>query len=142
MPLFDHLGDGPSETSIIDAARFVTPLLAPLIIVAAIASQLSAAAADTAGGSEMITERPRHEAGNIGYVIVTGGAAVVVWATNVFGIVSIASRAFAAYYLCQTLVAASTAARTRPPRFRLVIAANLGLAALLAFITVAAIPGV
>ncbi len=141
VPLFSHLGGGPSETSIVNAARFVTPVLAPLIIVAAIASQLSAAAADTAGGSEMITERPRHQPGNIGYVVVTCGATVVVWATDVFGIVSIASRAFAAYYLCQTLIAAATAARTRPPRFRLVITANLGLAVLLAFIAIAAIPG-
>ena len=141
VPLFDHLGGGPSETSIINAARFVTPILGPLIVIAAIASQLSAAAADTAGGSEMITQRPRHEPGNLGYLVVTGGATIVVWATDVFGIVSIASRAFAAYYLCQTLIAAATAARTRPPRFRLVIAANLGLAALLAFIAVAAIPG-
>ncbi len=141
VPLFDHLGDGTRETAIINAARFVTPILAPLIVIAAVASQLSAAAADTAGGSEMITERPRHQPGNLGYLVITVGAGVVVWSTNVFGIVSIASRAFAAYYLCQTLLAASTAAHTRPPNHRSVIAANLALAALLAFIAIAAIPG-
>ena len=141
VPLFGHLGDGPQETSIIDAARFVAPLLAPLLLVAAVASQLSAAAADTAGGSEMITERPRHESGNAGYLIVTAGAAVIVWATDVFGIVSIASRAFAAYYLCQTIIAASVAFRTRPRNYRRIIVANVALALLLLFIAIVAVPG-
>ncbi len=141
VPLFAHLGDGPQETSIIDAARFVAPLLAPLLLVAAVASQLSAAAADTAGGSEMITERPRHEPGNGGYLIVTAGAAIIVWATDVFGIVSIASRAFAAFYLCQTIIAASTAYQTRPRNYRRIIVANTALALLLLFIAIVAVPG-
>ncbi len=141
VPLFAHLGSGPQETSIIDAARYVAPLLAPLLIVAAIASQLSAAAADAAGGSEMITERPRHEPGNVGYLVVAAGATVVVWATDVFGIVSIASRAFAAYYLCQAVIAVATATQTRPKNYRLVAAANITLSLVLAFIVIAAIPG-
>jgi hypothetical protein len=141
VPLFGHLGSGPQETSIIDAARYVAPVLAPLLIVAAIASQLSAAAADAAGGSEMITERPRHEASNVGYLVVAVGAAVVVWATDVFGIVSIASRAFAAYYLCQAVLAIAAAVRSRPKNFRLVVAGNVVLVLLLAFVVVAAIPG-
>lgn len=141
VPLFGHLGNGPQETSIIDAARYVAPVLAPLLIVAAIASQLSAAAADAAGGSEMITERPRHEPNNVGYLVVAGGATVVVWATDVFGIVSIASRAFAAYYLCQALLAIAAAMRARPRNFGLVVAGNAVLVLLLAFVVVAAIPG-
>ncbi len=141
VPLFGHLGNGPRETSIIDAARFVAPLLAPLLLIAAVASQLSAAAADTAGGSEMITGRPRHQANNVGYLVVTAGAAVIVWVTNVFGIISVASRAFAAYYLCQTLLAAATASRTRPARYRSIIVANIALAILLLFIAIAAVPG-
>ena len=141
VPLFGHLGNGARETAVVDAARFVTPILAPMIFVAALASQLSAAAADTAGGSEMITQRPGHEPGNFGYLVVTVGAAAVVWATNVFGIVSIASRAFAAYYLCQALVAASTATRQRPRNYRLVVAANVALALVMVFVAVAAVPG-
>ncbi len=141
VPLFGHLGDGPQETSIIDAARYVAPILAPLLIVAAVASQLSAAAADAAGGSEMITERPRHEPSNLGYLVVAAGATVVVWATDVFGIVSIASRAFAAYYLCQAVLAIAAALRARPKNFRLVVAGNAVLVLLLAFVVLAAIPG-
>ena len=141
VPLFDHLGGGARETAIVHAARFVTPLLGPLILVAALASQLSAAAADTAGGSEMITNRPRHEHGNIGYLVVTGGALVIVWATDVFGIISVASRAFAGYYLCQCVVAAMTAGRIRPRRYRTIVAANVVLAVVLAGIVMGAVPG-
>jgi hypothetical protein len=140
VPLFGHLGDGVRETAIVNAARFVSPLLAPLIIVAAMASQLSAAAADAAGGSEMITERVRNEAGNVGYLVVAAGAALVVWTTDVFGIVSVASRAFAGYYLCQVVVAIITAVRARPANYRRVITTNAVLAVVLAFVTVAAIP--
>jgi hypothetical protein len=71
---------------------------------------------------------------------VAAGAALVVWATDVFGIVSLASRAFAAYYLCQAVIAAISAARLRPAHFPWVIAANTALAVLLAFVAVAAIP--
>jgi hypothetical protein len=140
VPLFGNLGIGARETAIVDAARHVAPILAPLLIVAAVASQLSAAGADAAGGSEMITERLRYEPGNAGYLVVTAGAAFVVWATDVFGIVSLASRAFAAYYLCQAVVAAIAAARSRPPHHRRIVVANVALAGVLAFVTVAAIP--
>ena len=141
VPLFGHLGTGSHETAIIDAARFVTPVLVPMLIVAAIASQLSAAAADAAGGSEMLTERPRHQPSNIGYPVVALGAGIVVWATDVFGIVSFASRAFAAYYLCQALIAARVASRTRRSRWKLVAIGNLALAGLLLGIMIVALPG-
>ena len=109
-------------------------------MVAAVASQLSAAAADTAGGNEMITERPRHQSGNAGYLIVTAGAAAIVWATYVFGIVSVASCAFAAYYLCQTIIAAGTGYRLRGAARRIIVA-NVALALLLLFIAIVAVPG-
>ncbi len=141
VPLFGHLGTGSQETAIIDAARFVTPLLVPMLIVAAVASQLSAAGADAAGGSEMLTERPRHEPSNVGYPIVALGAGIIVWATDVFGIISFASRAFAAYYLCQALIAARIAARNRGRHWQAIAIGNVVLAALLLGITIVALPG-
>ncbi len=89
----------------------------------------------------MITGRAPHQPGNAGYLVVTAGAAVVVWATDVFGIVSVASRAFAAYYLCQTIVAASTASRAQLPHARRIVVANIALAVLLLFIAILAVPG-
>jgi hypothetical protein len=141
VPFFGHLGSGPRETAILDAARIVSPLLAPLLVLAAIASQLSAAAADTAGAGEMLTDRPRHQGGNVGYPAVAFGAALVAWFADIFSIVSFASRAFAVYYLCQALLTAITAWRLRAPRYLLVTVASAVLAAALLFVAVAAIPG-
>ncbi len=141
VPFFGHLGSGPQETAILDAARIVSPLLVPMLVLAAIASQLSAATADTAGGSEMLTDRPRHRGGNFGYPAVVLGAALVSWFANIFFIVSFASRAFAVYYLCQALLTAITAWRVRTPRHVLVTVASTILAAALLFVAIAATPG-
>ncbi len=66
---------------------------------------------------------------------------MIVWATDVFGIVSIASRAFAGYYLCQCVVAVLTARRVRPRRSTLIVVANVALAVLLAAVVLTALPG-
>ena len=141
VPFFGDLGSGPRETAILDAARVVSPILAPLLVLAAIASQLSAAMADTAGGGEMLTNKPRHQRGNLGYPAVALGAALIAWFANIFAIISFASRAFALYYLCQVLSTAATAWRLRTPHHVLVTIASLLLAAGLMFIVIAAIPG-
>ncbi len=141
VPFFGHLGSGPRETAILDAARIVSPVLVPLLVAAAIASQFSAATADTAGSSEMLTDRPRHQGGNVGYPAVALGAALVAWFANIFSIVSFASRAFAVYYLCQALLTAITAWRLRTPRYLLITVASTALAAALLFVAIAAIPG-
>ncbi len=139
VPFFGHLGSGPRETAILEAARIVSPVLVPLLVLAAIASQLSAAAADTAGGSEMLTDRPRHRGGNIGYPAVALGAALVAWFADIFSIISFASRAFAIYYLLQALLTAIVAWRTRTPRHLLITVASSLLAAGLLFVAIAAI---
>lgn len=142
VPFFDDLGSGPQETAILDAARLVSPVLVPLLVLAAVASQLSAATADTAGGSEMLTERPRHVAGgHLGYPVVAFGAALVAWFTDIFAIVAFASRAFAAYYLCQALITAVAAGRGHGTRRRVVVPAALALALGLLVVVVAAVPG-
>jgi hypothetical protein len=141
VPLFGQLGDGSRETAVLDMARAVTPVLVPLLVIAALASQLSAATADTAGGSEMLTDRPRHRGGNMGYPAVVLAAAVVVWVADTFAIVSLASRAFAFYYLCQLGVTALVAVRLGTRRGRAIAAASTVLAAALLFVVVAAIPG-
>lgn len=141
VPFFGHLGSGPQETAILDAARIVSPILVPLLVLAAIASQLSAATADTAGGSEMLTDHLRHQRKNLGYPIVVFGAALVAWFADIFTIVSFASRAFALYYLCQALLTAITARRLRTPHSVLVTLGSVLLAAVLLFVAVAAIPG-
>ncbi len=139
--LFGDLGDGAQETAILDAARVVTPLLVPLVILAAIGSQLSAAAADTAGGAEMLAGEQHHGHGNFGYLVVGIGAITIVWLTDIFSIVAIASRAFALYYLAQAVIATMTAVQAHRDRWRRVVVANVALSVVLAFVVVAAIPG-
>ena len=106
VPLFGTFPATISDTAIIDAAVAVTPVLGPLVLVAAVASQLSAAVADTAGGGAMLVQGRRGSREvRVGYVAVLGGAATIVWVSNVFEIVAIASRAFALYYLVQAMLA-------------------------------------
>ncbi len=46
-----------------------------------------------------------HLPARLAYLLVTASGVILVWTTNVFEIITLASRAFAVYYLAQTLVA-------------------------------------
>ena len=109
-----------TETSIIGMMKIVAVILPGLLVAAALAAQFSAAVADTAGSGGLIAEltanriRPR-----IGYAVLVGLGLVLTWTLNIFEIISYASRAFAAYYACQSAIAAITAWRNpvgRKPR--------------------------
>ncbi len=117
-----------SETAIIDMMQIVAPILPLLLVAAALAAQFSAAVADTSGSGGLIAElsggrlSPRE-----GYALLTAVGLALTWSANVFEIISYASRAFAAYYAVQALIAALTA-RRRGRRWH--FAAYLALAAL------------
>lgn len=91
-----------TETSIIDLTRTVSPFLPIALTVGAIFSQFSAAIADTVGCGGIIAEysqnRISHEKS---YLIISVGCLLLVWFVNVFEIISLASRLFAAYYFTQ-----------------------------------------
>ncbi|APE45300.1 hypothetical protein BOO69_05025 [Sulfitobacter alexandrii] len=118
-----------SETAIVDMMGVITPILPLLLVVAALAAQFSAAVADTSGSGGLMSElsagriRPR-----AGYAILTATGVALTWATDVFRIISLASRAFAVYYALQCAVAALAAVR-RGDRAR---AAGFGGLAILA----------
>lgn len=112
VPHFDELPGRVDETAVIDIAVAVAVVLGPLVLLAAVASQVSAAVADTVGGGEMLLGRATQTDAAVGYVTVTAGAAVVVWLTDVFELIALASRAFAAYYLLQVLIAVGAVALT------------------------------
>ncbi len=139
---FDVLPARVDETAILDMAGEVATVLVPLLVVAAIASQLSAAVADTAGGGEMLSGASRVvPAARYGYVIVTGLAIGVVWLVDVFAIISVASRAFAAFYLVQTVMSFFVLYRDRSLRRRTTLLLSYGaLILVLAFIVGFAIP--
>lgn len=110
MPFMDNLEGAIDETTLIDVAHIVTPLLPPLLVVAAIMSQFSAAVADTVGAGGMIEQESKGKlSAERVYPIIMCLAIGLIWMTNIFELVTIASRAFAFYYMLQTLLATKLA---------------------------------
>ncbi len=98
--------DATDETAIIDLAQHAALVLPFMLIVAAIMSQFSAAVADTVGAGGLIAEETsRKLSPRIAYLLVTGLAIILVWTSDIFEIILLASKAFAAYYFVQALVA-------------------------------------
>lgn len=95
-----------SETAIIDLMHGVSTVLGPLLIIAALSAQFSAAVADTAGSGGLVRELTGGRMGaKGGYALLVGAGLVLTWSANVFEIVSFASRAFAFYYAVQAAIA-------------------------------------
>jgi hypothetical protein len=103
-----------SETAIIQFGAQISWVLPPLLIVAALMSQFSAAVADTIGGGGLFSEASdRKIAPRRAYLLVTGLALAVTLLTDVFEVISLASRAFALYYLMQCIDALLMAQRRK-----------------------------
>ncbi|MDF1749778.1 MAG: hypothetical protein P1V34_12985 [Alphaproteobacteria bacterium] len=103
-----------TETAIVDMMRVVAPILPFLLVAAALAAQFSAAVADTSGSGGLISElsgkriTPRKA-----YALLTAIGLMLTWTSGVFDIISYASRAFAAYYGIQAVIAAVSAVRKK-----------------------------
>ncbi|HFE46016.1 MAG TPA: hypothetical protein ENJ18_11090 [Nannocystis exedens] len=144
LPSFGLLSDVVDETAIIDLSGSVAAVLPAMLVIAAIMSQLSAAVADTVGSGGLFAQGIGKRFGlsaKAGYVLVASVGVVLVWATNIFEIISLASRAFATYYALQCLVALAAALRCAPGGRRTAQIWVFGLlAALLFAAAVLAIP--
>lgn len=95
-----------TETTISSTLGQAIAVLPMLLFIAATASQLSAALADTIGGGGLlagILPVKVHERWI--YVLVIGAAVVIVWQADVFGIINLASKGFALFYLLQVVIA-------------------------------------
>ncbi|QDL93541.1 hypothetical protein FDP22_01435 [Paroceanicella profunda] len=100
------------ETAIIGMMAVVAPVLPLMLVVAALAAQLSAAVADTSGSGGLITELSGGRIGpRKGYAVLVGVGLALTWVSDVFEIISYASRAFALYYALQSAVALAGARR-------------------------------
>ncbi len=121
LPLLTRLeGTSPDETAIIALAQHVSPLLPYLLILAAVMSQFSAAVADTVGGGGLLAECSRGSMRiQSSYLLITATAIALVWFADIFQIISIASRAFALYYLLQAINAWLLAGEREEPGRRL-----------------------
>lgn len=121
-----------SETAIIDMMKVVAPILPGMLVAAALSAQFSAAVADTSGSGGLIAElsggRIRE---SVAYALLIVMGIALTWTSNVFEIISYASRAFAFYYALQCAVAATTAwqmPQKRGHSFAFGLLALLGLA--------------
>ncbi len=98
------------ETAIIDLLEIVAPILPMLLVAAALRAQFSAAVADTSGSGGLIAELSQGKVPpKLAYAVLVGLGLLLTWTTNIFDIISYASRAFAAYYGIQATIAALSA---------------------------------
>ncbi|WP_417252933.1 hypothetical protein [Celeribacter sp.] len=101
-----------SETAIIDMMELVSPILPLMLVIAALAAQFSAAVADTSGAGGLVEELTRQRLPvKIGYAVLVALGLLITWALDVFQIISWASKAFAAYYTVQGMIAVVLAQR-------------------------------
>lgn len=106
MPIASSI-ESVSETAVIDISAQVSTLLPPLLVVAAVMSQFSAAVADTLGGGGLLSAYPASRLkARFAYCFIVAAAIVIIWSVDIFEIISLASRAFALYYGLQCLRAA------------------------------------
>ncbi|MEJ8567787.1 hypothetical protein [Elongatibacter sediminis] len=110
-------GDLPEqggETAIIDMLRPVGLAVAPAIILAALASQSSAAIADMNGAGGLIYETSgKRVSVNVGNLIVATISIGIIWVANIYEIITYASKAFVVYYGLQAGLAAFSAHRLK-----------------------------
>lgn len=97
-----------TDNTLLDITGRVAPLLALPLVLSAVLSQFSAAIADTAAAEGNLRTLSGWMSGPRPY-LVSGTAAIVLAATvPTFTIVAVASRAFAAYYALQAVLALRT----------------------------------
>ncbi|MGZ9811240.1 hypothetical protein ACXN5S_12330 [Pseudoroseicyclus sp. H15] len=100
------------EAAIIGMLRQIAAILPPMLVVAALAAQFSAAVADTSGAGGLVEEltggriTPRPA-----YAVLVAAGLGLTWWLDVFVIITWASRAFALYYALQAAIAAVEARR-------------------------------
>ena len=119
------------ETAIIDLMAGIAAILGPLLLIAALSAQFSAAVADTVGAGGLFTELSRGRvSARVSYVLLVAVGVALTWTSNVFEIVSYASRAFSFYYGVQAALACSRSFFMADGRWPRGIARTISFAAL------------
>ena len=120
MPLMAPFAEMiPDETAIIELSGAITLALPIMLVIAATMSQFSAATADTIGAGGVIeTETKQRISAHCSYPVITALAVTLIWISNIFEIVALASRAFAFYYMLQAILAARLATKVAHGRKR------------------------
>lgn len=120
------------ETAIIDMMAVIAPVLPFLLVAAALSAQFSAAVADTGGAGGLISELTRRRvSARQGYALLAAIGLILTWTTNLYQIISYASRAFALYYAIQSAIAAISAWRQPKNRWKAPLFAALAVLGLM-----------
>ncbi|MBI1179178.1 MAG: hypothetical protein GC201_01375 [Alphaproteobacteria bacterium] len=127
--ILDRTPGQPDAAAVTDMMAPAASVLPAMLIAGAVFAQLSAAVADAIGGAGLIEETTSGRLGaRAAYPVIAVMGILIVWSTDVFQVIAIASRAFALYYALQCGVAVLVALRAPDVRSRL--PAALGFAAL------------
>jgi len=134
-PLMYLISGEIDDSALVSIVAQVSVLLPVALMFVAVMSQFSAAVADTLAGGGNIKEVSKQRVKEKpAYVLICCIAIVLVWSASTMEIVTLASRAFALYYLLQCFVAI-TISRVWKQRLGMFV-----LALLLAFIAIFAVP--
>ncbi|MGB3099862.1 MAG: hypothetical protein WBB30_11290, partial [Solirubrobacterales bacterium] len=107
-PLFGlGTGAGP-DNDLLDITERVAPLLALPLVLSAVFSQFSAATADTVAAAGNLRGMIASMTSSRAYLLSGVAAIILSWTVDTFVIITIASRAFAAYYCLQAIIAFRT----------------------------------
>ncbi len=110
-PLLGAAARGAGETAIIDVAALLAPLLPLALTLGAAASQFSAAAADAIGCAGLAAGTTRQMTSRFAFPVIALVAGLVIWETDIYGVIALASRGFALFYMLQCLVGAAATVR-------------------------------
>ncbi|MDE1914464.1 MAG: hypothetical protein KGJ57_03270 [Sphingomonadales bacterium] len=112
-PILGPASRAQGVAGIYDLMTMVTPLLGLFVMGAAVTSQLSAAIADSIGSGGLLVEVSRRRFSiRAAFVIASALSIMIVWFTNPFEVIALSSRAFAAYYTAQSVIAIWVSRRT------------------------------
>jgi len=119
IAVFDRTMLGGGVAAITDMVAVVAVIMPAMLTAGAIAAQLSAAIADTIGAGGLIGElSARRLKPQLGYGVTALVGIALTLSVDVYEVITIASKAFALYYLLQCLVAAAVLRRVETVRWR------------------------
>lgn len=112
-PVLGRAAESEGVAGILDIMTFVAPILGLFVLGGAVTSQLSAAIADSIGSGGIMIEVSRRKLGvRTAFMVASALSIAVVWLTDPFEVIALASRAFAAYYGMQAVLAFWVSRRT------------------------------
>ncbi|MFZ5747055.1 MAG: hypothetical protein ACOY45_05280 [Pseudomonadota bacterium] len=128
-PRMGEAADTQGVAGVLDVMSAIVPALGGVVLAAAVASQLSAAVADSIGSTGIAVELSRRRLTlATGFLFAAALSVLVTWLTDAVAVIAVASRAFALYYAIQCAVAvgvARAAGKATPPRIMGIVAVGI-----------------